>query len=225
MEKISSYISKKVISLEGEFSGYVLDAIFDEKLDSVQGFLVVDEESEETFVLKKGDIKSASESCVMIDSILALTKAIEEDTFNPINKNVYDTNGVYLGKVIDVLVHGQAVKRIITDKCEFFKRFLRKIGKKNIIFGKRITSKVKVKELFIAQDTQQTVTIQNLPNSQAKPYRIFANQNSIMGRTMQSDLYGYNNEIIAKKFDIINQNIINRAKLHNKLNFLVYYSK
>ncbi len=225
MEKISSYISKKVISLEGEFSGYVLDAIFDEKLDSVQGFLVVDEESEETFVLKKGDIKSASESCVMIDSILALTKAIEEDTFNPINKNVYDTNGVYLGKVIDVLVHGQAVKRIITDKCEFFKRFLRKIGKKNIIFGKRITSKVKVKELFIAQDTQQTVTIQNLTNNQSKPYRIFANQNSIMGRTMQSDLYGYNNEIIAKKFDIINQNIINRAKLHNKLNFLVYYSK
>lgn len=225
MEKISSYISKKVISLEGEFSGYVHDAIFDEKLDSVQGFLVVDEESEETFVLKKGDIKSASESCVMIDSILALTKAIEEDTFNPINKNVYDTNGVYLGKVIDVLVHGQAVKRIITDKCEFFKRFLRKIGKKNIIFGKRITSKVKVKELFIAQDTQQTVTIQNLTNNQSKPYRIFANQNSIMGRTMQSDLYGYNNEIIAKKFDIINQNIINRAKLHNKLNFLVYYSK
>ena len=225
MEKISSYISKKVISLEGEFSGYVLDAIFDEELDSVQGFLVVDEESEETFVLKKGDIKSASESCVMIDSILALTKAIEEDTFNPINKNVYDTNGVYLGKVIDVLVHGQAVKRIITDKCEFFKRFLRKIGKKNIIFGKRITSKVKVKELFIAQDTQQTVTIQNLTNNQSKPYRIFANQNSIMGRTMQSDLYGYNNEIIAKKFDIINQNIINRAKLHNKLNFLVYYSK
>lgn len=225
MEKISSYISKKVISLEGEFSGYVLDAIFDEKLDSVQGFLVVDEESEETFVLKKGDIKSASESCVMIDSILALTKAIEEDTFNPINKNVYDTNGVYLGKVIDVLVHGQAVKRIITDKCEFFKRFLRKIGKKNIIFGKKIASKVKVKELFIAQDTQQTVTIQNLTNNQSKPYRIFANQNSIMGRTMQSDLYGYNNEIIAKKFDIINQNIINRAKLHNKLNFLVYYSK
>lgn len=225
MEKISSYISKKVISLEGEFSGYVLDAIFDEELDSVQGFLIVDEESEETFVLKKGDIESASESCVMIDSILALTKAIEEDTFNPINKNVYDTNGVYLGKVIDVLVHGQAVKRIITDKCEFFKRFLRKIGKKNIIFGKRITSKVKVKELFIAQDTQQTVTIQNLTNNQSKPYRIFANQNSIMGRTMQSDLYGYNNEIIAKKFDIINQNIINRAKLHNKLNFLVYYSK
>ncbi len=225
MEKISSYISKKVISLEGEFSGYVLDVIFDEKLDSVQGFLVVDEESEETFVLKKGDIKSASESCVMIDSILALTKAIEEDTFNPINKNVYDTNGVYLGKVIDVLVHGQAVKRIITDNCEFFKRFLRKIGKKNIIFGKRITSKVKVKELFIAQDTQQTVAIQNVTNNQSKPYRIFANQNSIMGRTMQSDLYGYNNEIIAKKFDIINQNIINRAKLHNKLNFLVYYSK
>ena len=36
---------------------------------------------------------------------------------------------------------------------------------------------------------------------------------------------GYNNEIIAKKYDIINQNIINRAKKHNKLNFLFYYSK
>lgn len=227
MEKISNNISKKVISLnEGEFIGYILDAVFDEDLDSLQGFLVVDDESEETFILKKENIKSVGDDCIMMDSAGNLKRSFDEDTFNPIGKNVYDVNGVYLGTVIDVVVQGRAVRRIITDKCEFFKRNIRKIGKNNIIFGKRSLKNTKRQALFVVDESlNQKVTTLSVKEKQSKPYRIFANQSSIIGRTMTSDLYGYNNEIIAKKFDIINQNIINRAKLHNKLNFLLYYSK
>lgn len=227
MEKISNNISKKVISLnEGEFIGYILDAVFDEDLDSLQGFLVVDDESEETFILNKENIKSVSNDCIMMDSTHNLKRSFDEDTFNPIGKNVYDANGVYLGTVIDVVVQGRAVRRIITDKCEFFKRNIRKIGKNNIIFGKKSLKNTKRQALFVIDESlNQKVTTLSVKEKQSKPYRIFANQSSIIGRTMTSDLYGYNNEIIAKKFDIINQNIINRAKLHNKLNFLLYYSK
>ena len=227
MEKISNNISKKVISLnEGEFIGYILDAVFDEDLDSLQGFLVVDDESEETFILNKENIKSVGDDCIMMDSTHNLKRSFDEYTFNPIGKNVYDVNGVYLGTVIDVVVQGRAVRRIITDKCEFFKRNIRKIGKNNIIFGKKPLKNTKKQALFvIGESLNQKVTTLSVKEKQSKPYRIFANQSSIIGRTMTSDLYGYNNEIIAKKFDIINQNIINRAKLHNKLNFLLYYSK
>lgn len=227
MEKISNNISKKVISLnEGEFIGYILDAVFDEDLDSLQGFLVVDDESEETFILNKENIKSVGDDCIMMDSTHNLKRSFDEDTFNPIGKNVYDANGVYLGTVIDVVVQGRAVRRIITDKCEFFKRNIRKIGKNNIIFGKKSLKNTKRQALFVIDESlNQKVTTLSVKEKQSKPYRIFANQSSIIGRTMTSDLYGYNNEIIAKKFDIINQNIINRAKLHNKLNFLLYYSK
>lgn len=227
MEKISNNISKKVISLnEGEFIGYILDAVFDEDLDSLQGFLVVDDESEETFILNKENIKSVGDDCIMMDSAGNLKRSFDEDTFNPIGKNVYDANGVYLGTVIDVVVQGRAVRRIITDKCEFFKRNIRKIGKNNIIFGKKSLKNTKRQTLFVIDESlNQKVTTLSVKEKQTKPYRIFANQSSIIGRTMTSDLYGYNNEIIAKKFDIINQNIINRAKLHNKLNFLLYYSK
>ena len=227
MEKISNNISKKVISLnEGEFIGYILDAVFDENLDSLQGFLVVDDESEETFILNKENIKSVGDDCIMMDSTHNLKRSFDEYTFNPIGKNVYDVNGVYLGTVIDVVVQGRAVRRIITDKCEFFKRNIRKIGKNNIIFGKKSLKNTKRQALFVIDESlNQKVTTLSVKEKQSKPYRIFANQSSIIGRTMTSDLYGYNNEIIAKKFDIINQNIINRAKLHNKLNFLLYYSK
>ena len=227
MEKISNNISKKVISLnEGEFIGYILDAVFDEDLDSLQGFLVVDDESEETFILNKENIKSVGDDCIMMDSTHNLKRFFDEDTFNPIGKNVYDANGVYLGTVIDVVVQGRAVRRIITDKCEFFKRNIRKIGKNNIIFGKKSLKNTKRQALFVIDESlNQKVTTLSVKEKQSKPYRIFANQSSIIGRTMTSDLYGYNNEIIAKKFDIINQNIINRAKLHNKLNFVLYYSK
>lgn len=227
MEKISNNISKKVISLnEGEFIGYILDAVFDEDLDSLQGFLVVDDESEETFILNKENIKSVGDDCIMMDSTHNLKRSFDEYTFNPIGKNVYDVSGVYLGTVIDVVVQGRAVRRIITDKCEFFKRNIRKIGKNNIIFGKKPLKNTKRQALFVVDESlNQKVTTLSVKEKQSKPYRIFANQSSIIGRTMTSDLYGYNNEIIAKKFDIINQNIINRAKLHNKLNFLLYYSK
>jgi len=42
----------------------------------------------------------------------------------------------------------------------------------------------------------------------------------LIGRVMTNDIFGYNNEIIVQKNEIISQKIINKAKKHNKLNFL-----
>lgn len=240
MEKISNIISKKVISLEeGQRLGYIINAIFDEDLKRFLGLVVVDDESEQAFVVEYQKIKSFSEDCVVVPSLLDLKLYIEEETNSPICKLVYDSAGLQLGRVCDVYLQGSVVRKIVTDKCEFLPRYIRKSGKNYIIFGtKSRKAKSPAKEIFENADKNlPNVFIQNVsqkvsPNlentnnfSQTKPYRIFANQSSILGRTMQSDLYGFNNEIIAKKYDIINQNIVNRAKRHNKLNLLLYYSK
>lgn len=235
MEKISNYISKKVITLgEGENAGYILNVVFDSDLNKLIGLVIVDDESDKVFLLKKENIKAAGEDCIIITSTDNLDFYLEDECYNPIGKQVYDINGLSLGMVIDVLLQGNVVKRIVTTKCEFFKRNIRKLGKKYIIFGSKEKKRTKKSTNIFKIENKKlpNVYIQNQSqgiiennSTKIKPYRIFANQNSIMGRTMVSDLYGYNNEIIAKKYDIINQNIINRAKLHNKLNFLLYYSK
>ena len=241
MEKLSDFISKKVISLQsGELVGYVLNAIFDENVKTLISFVVSDDENEKLFVLDYDAIKSFGEDCIMIENDF-LSLYLEEETFNPVGKIVYDINGLNLGRVVDVLLQGRQVKRLATEKCEFFQRFVRKSSKYFIIYGQKPKNKQKniKKSIFEHKDKNlPNVYIQDIkaaPKQAAerfsnnifstKPYRIVANQNSIIGRVMQADLYGYNNEIIAKKYDTINQNIINRAKKHNKLNFLLYYSK
>ena len=241
MEKLSDYISKKVISLQsGELVGYVLNAMFDSNVKNILSFVIADDESEKLFTLDYENIKSHSGECIMIEGDF-LSLYLDEETFNPIGKIVYDAGGLNLGRVIDVILQGRQVKRIVTDKCEFFQRFVRKSSKYFIIYGQKPKNKQKniKKSIFEHKDKNlPNVYIQDIkaaPKQAAerfsnnifstKPYRIVANQNSIIGRVMQADLYGYNNEIIAKKYDTINQNIINRAKKHNKLNFLLYYSK
>ncbi len=230
MEKISNYISKKVITLdEGEYAGFVLNVIFDEDLNKLIGFIVVDEESDNVFTFKKEEVRAVGEDCIIISSAKKLQIFLEEDGNSPVGKQVYDTSGFLLGRVVDVVIDGLQVRRIITTKCEFFRRNIRKLGKNYIIFGnkERKKNKKETKLFKIEDENMPKVYIQKVGTmpSQSQPYRLLANQNSILGRTMINDLYGYNNEIIAKKYDIINQNIINRAKMHNKLNFLIYYSK
>ena len=233
MEKISSYISKKVISLqEGELVGYVLNVVFDEDVKKLQALLVVDDESENISILDLKNIKGNSADCITIDSASSLQIYLEEQTNNPVGKVVYDANGLNLGQVKDVFLQGSLVRVLQTDKCEFFQRNIAKSGRNFIIYGKKSKKQKSVKLAFqIDSSRLQEVSIQSAVSNKidsrysSKPYRILANQNTILGRTMQADLFGFNNEIIARKFDTINQNIINKAKRHNKLNYLIYYSK
>lgn len=233
MEKISNFISKKVISLDdGNLVGYVLNVIFDENLKYFDGLIVVDEESENSFVLKREDIVSTGEDCVMIDNSLKLQFYISSSN-NPIGKLVYDCHGNMLGRVIDVEILGKSVKKIITDKCEFPQRLIRKAGDNFIIFG--APKKGKKDKSFAQQvgENQSTelplsyVTIQSsqVPTNSEPPTRLFANSASLVGKMVTNELLGLNNELIAKKFDIIDKKIINKARQHNKLNLLAYYSK
>ena len=241
MEKLSSLISKKVISLqEGKLCGYVLDIVLDEKLKTFEGCIVADDENESTFFLSRKGIFSQGEECIMIEGDEKLEFEISSLSNNPIGKIVYDTNGINLGRVTDVQVAGKNVKKIITNKCEFPQKLILKSGDNFIIFGLSKNSK-KIKnnkpifknkeKINNFQEKMPKVVVANqinVSNSQIigeKQMRIFANPNSLLGRTITNDLFGMNNEIIARKNEKINKNIIKNAKNHNKLNILSYFSK
>lgn len=237
MEKTSSYISKKVISLaDAKQIGYVLNLIFDEKIRIFEGLIVIDEESENSFILNKGDICAVGEDCVMIKDANCLEFHISSLNNNPISKSVYDCHGNMLGRVIDVEVSGKNVKKIITDKCEFPQRFIRKSGDNFIIFGSPLKNvkKKQFRENFneknianipvVEINKEINNSIQPIINAEF-PIRLYAGTKKLKGKTVVQDVVGYNNEIIAHKNEKINQKIINKAISHNKLNLLNFYSE
>ena len=133
MEKVSNFISKKLITLDkGENAGYILNVVFDGDLNRIQGFVVANDDTDRLYLLQKEDVKAIGADYIMTSSLDKLTLFLEEEENNPIGKCVVDTAGFSLGRVIDVLVQGNIVRRIITNKCEFFKKNIRKL--KEVIF-------------------------------------------------------------------------------------------
>ncbi len=233
MEKVSSLVSKKVISLDDASQvGYVLNVIFDDRVKFFTGLIIVDDESENSFVLDREDIYSIGDETIMIKSARALQFNISSITNNPVGKVVYDSHGNNLGRVIDVDIKGKTVKKIITNMCEFPQRFIRKSGENFIIFGaykseKNRSFKEEVGSFKGLEKTEVRITnfVVVQPQTPESPAKIFANPKLLIGRIVTNDILGYNNELIAEKNDVINQKILNKAKLHNKMNLLNYYSK
>ncbi len=247
MEKISDFISKKVISLrEGERIGYILDIVYNENFTMCEGFIVVDEESENTFMLFKNDIKATGEDCIVIESVNVLDINVINTSLNPIGKPVYDKNGLMLGVVKDVIMSSFHIKKIITNKCEIPLRYICKVGRDCIVYGKKTNLKVKpnfhtngkklptvyIEDQIDKIDSDNVIKINNGNKNfnydainPTKPIRLFANTSSLIGKEIKTDIFGYNHEVIIRKYEKITQNVINKAKLHNKLNFLIFYSE
>ncbi len=230
MEKITNYISKKVISLDdGDMVGYVLNVFFDENIKTFNGLIVIDEESENEFALPRADIVSVGEDCVMIENSLKLKYNISSSN-NPIGKLVYDAHGNMLGRVTDIEVAGRWVRKIITDKCEFPQRYIRTAGEKYIIYGNpkkkdRVDNFPTLKEISLSNGLiNENVHIQEGQKIK-NPTILLANPNILIGKMVTNDILGLNNEVVARKFDIIDKNMINKAKLHNKINLLSFYSR
>ena len=242
MEKVSSYISKKVISIEeGNIIGYILDIVFDESFTKCQAFIVVDDESENTFSLNRNDIMAVGEDCVLIKNAEVLEINIINQSLNPIGKPVYDKNGLLLGYVTDIILSSFNIKKIITTKCEIPLKFISKIGRDCVLYGTKTRKRLKtnftiktnkIPMVYIQSENDNVIKFNSENKAQKfdavvpiKPIRLFANTNSLIGKEIKTDIYGYNHEIIIRKYDKITQANINKAKLHNKLNLLFIYSE
>lgn len=224
MENVKNFISKKIITLQGEKIGYILNILFDKEFKNFKGFIVVDEESQEEFLLKDDDIFSRGEDCLIIENSLLLQPLILLDNFVFLGKETYTCDGVNLGRVEDVVISKCEVKKIICQRAEVLPKQILASGECVIVGRKKPIKKggfPKVK----GDGVVRVVGLQRGNEEMKEPIRVMGNINKIIGKSMRDDLLGLNNEMIAKKGERITKNIIDRALLHGKGNLLLFLSE
>ncbi len=238
MEKLSQIISKKVVSLkEACMVGYILNAVFDENYHFIIGYIISDEESEIEKFLSIEDIEIVSEEGVFVSSVFVMQNLIIENDNNPIGKIVYDKKGFCLGRVEECFLENNKLIKLQTNLCEILQKNIFSIGKDFVIFNKNNKNSKKTikkyKNKLNYKNIEQKAEILNkinLSKNQSEidnvlPVKMIANKSLLIGKTLQNDVFGFNNEIIAKKDEKITEKIIKKAINHNKLNFLFFSSK
>lgn len=237
-ENASQFIAKNIVALQnGQEIGYILNLCFDESLTKLNGFIVVDDEEEKENFLSIRDVRVFGEDCIFIDSALSINLSMEEKQNNPIGKKVYDSKGAYLGRIQDVLLQGRRVKSFVLKNCEIPARSIFSCGVDCFIFGIKKRKKQQKDAIFSKKinflpkiEAQSTLTnsakigganMQKIQN----PKRIILTPSDLLNKTATKDIFGLNNELIIKKGQTINQNKIEKAKIHGKLNLLIINSK
>ncbi len=234
MENLNGIFGKKVISLsEGKKVGYILDVSIDSKLKYLLGFIVADEESEHELFLPLANIVSQNEECVFIESSSDTQLMFDEFTNNPLGKMVYDRRGITLGKVVDLVILGSKIDKIITDKGEIKQKYIYSVGEDCLIFSttkKKVDGDVSIfKDKSTAKRLPKIETMASFKSINSpiitSPIKLFGNSEMLLNKTATCDIFGFNNEILIKKGEIITKNKIEKLKKHGKLNYLIFNSK
>lgn len=222
MENIKTFISKKIITMQGEKIGYVLNVTFDKELKFLHGFIVVDEESEEEFLLKKDDIFSIGQDCIVVENAQVIKPLILLTCNSYLGKEVYSSSGVFLGNIKDIVVENSQVKKVICDKCEILSKNIIGAGEGCVIVGNK--RKGKKRQGFPKVSDRRIVSVSGLATEAVQtPSKLIGNVNIVLNKIMKEDLFGMNNEVIARKGEKIDRKILDRAISHGKANLLLFY--
>ena len=224
--KLSQVISKEVLSLyEAKKVATVLKPEFSDDYLKIKSFVVFDIDENE-FELSVQDIYSIGDY-VSIKNMTKLKPSVIQIN-DIVNKEVIDSDGKSYGKIIDVEIDEfYNVLEIITDKTSVKNYSVLYAGEEFVINGKERLNSSKLKprtSVFRTFENKNiSVKIQSV-KTEKQPIKINWNTDVLLGRKLTVDIFGKNNEIIAKKNQIINEKVINNAKLHNKVNYLMYNS-
>lgn len=223
MEKLSNLISKKVFSFsEGCFVGTILNVAFDERFNAAS-LIVVDDENDREHSVSYDKIV-VSDKNVFITSTSDLSP-VDKQYERIIGKSVFTNKGVFCGQVKDVYLSRKSAIGMVTDRMSFSPSHIGVCGDV-IIIGKVSTRPAEV--LFVPQKQQQQVFVMSenvIKEDAAVPYRVSTDSRSLIGKMATKDIFGLNNEILLKKYEIITQKKLLEIKKHNKLNILFYNCK
>lgn len=232
MQKLSEIFSKQIISLSsGKIIGYLLNVQLNEHFNGIKSLIIVENESEQEALIDVKSIKAIGDG-IFIGDESQIEYNQEFSTERVIGKEVYLANGTCLGRVTDLILNNFKIESFVMGRGEFSAKNISLFGENIIILGEKKqkkSKKIEKNDIFSPKSFENQVLISalNQPNEnvQPSPYRISTEPRNLIGKMLTRDIYGLNNEIIAKKFQIINQKIINDAKKHQKLNLLFYYCK
>lgn len=223
MEKLSNLISKKIYSFsEGLFVGTILNVSFDEKLNLLSVIAADDENDRELSVPFNSVI--INDASVFVRSINELSRVVELPD-RVIGKSVFSNKGQFFGIVKDVYLSKKSAVCFVTDKISFSPSQIGVCGDV-IILGK--VTKAEADNVFSErQDEQKVVAMADgfVKEEPSVPYRVSTDPKSLIGKIATKDIFGLNNEILLKKYEIITQKKLLEVKKHNKLNILFYNCK
>lgn len=208
-------ISKQVLLSNGKIFGYILDVAL-ENFNKI-GYYVADRDFESEFLIKNEDILKISEKFVLVQE--DKFEFIAEKPSSLIGKEVLDENCESLGFIKNLEFKNNKCLKIITDCCEILPRQVKSF-KEDVVFIslKRKISK-KTAPSFPKIEVDVPVKIQ------AQPEKIVLSPKFYLGKISTENIFGYNNEKIVLKNEVITKSVIEKAKLHNKLNQLFFAIK
>lgn len=213
-------ISKKVVDFQsGKIVGYVLDYALDFQNFLQVGFFVVDEETEGEFLLRFENIKSVGD-VIFVDGVSSL-EFVSQRQKSLIGFEIFDENATSFGVVEKVEVERRKVLKVITDKCEILPRMIKFVGD-DCVFLKGKQNRKKRKSVFDLSSDEIRVSIQSEKLEDFAPEKLNLSFRFFAGKMSTVDVFGYNNERIIAKNEIISKNIFEKAKKHNKLNELFF---
>lgn len=233
-EMITDFIAKDVFSLEdGQYIGYVLRGEFNSNLSALEGFIVIDEESEQEKFLNVKNIKIIGKNAIFIDNLSKIEINFANYCNYPIGKMLFDKKGQSFGQVKNIELRNLKPFKLITEFCEISTGAICASGRNCVFVGKKSRES---KSVFNQQTNLPKVEIQSgtdwsdvslVPPKKefTLPIKVTLAPSSLLNKRATADIFGFNNELIIKEGQVITQNKIDKAKKHNKINLLMINSK
>ena len=234
MNKLSELISKEVISIyECERIGTVCAVCFNKNFTKIDGYIFFNDETDNENYISANKIYSLSEEGIFIRNISKIESVIKQSN-SPINKKAFSITGKSYGKIIDAVIDEKSnlLYLLTNTNEELFIKNIVNIGEDLILLKeedeKISLSNFKPKETFEIFSTENDVKVKivpiNISDTQQKtfPTKLVANTDKLIGKRAKQTLLGFNNEIIIKQNQVINDTNIKMAKRHNKISQLIY---
>lgn len=213
-------ISKVVVTKnDGAMIGYVLNIVLEDFVKI--GYVVVDEETENEYLLKRENVLAVSQDFVLIDDASVL-EFLPQGQPSILGLEVLDDYGFSFGKVCTLKFEKNKCQKIITEKCEILTKYIKKIGKNFIFINfKKKRNKI-LKNNFPKENNFETkVEIQSVQPLE----KISLSSQAYIGKVCLRDVFGYNNERIALKGSVVTKAVVEKAKQHDRLNQLFFALK
>lgn len=252
---IKDILNKPVLSLyEGELIGSIDTIWFDKKLKNLIAVELVSED-ELRFVVHTKNIYHVGKNAVTIKNTdhADLKENLEPFDYvkNPIGNKVYTINGELKGVIHNIELNDKfVITKINLDKeTEIDLTKIANCSKNTILIYDESTkvnvnrfkflskpkkfktkSEISVTTLPIisepesANDEESKPIIMPKPTLENKP-KIVNNTSFILGRKVNKDIFGLNNDIIVKKNTKITQQVIKTASRFGKLKELMIFSE
>ena len=207
-------ISKQVISVEDKkVVGYILRPWIDFSILKKTGYIIVDEETEHEYFLRKENILEDGE-VIVISSTNILEVVNFQDEFR---KKVFSYTGDYYGIVEKYIFERNLLKKIITDRAEIYAKNIVNFGMDTLF----LSFKRKGKKIFPRFQNEE-IKVEVMEKKLDLPPIVNLSMSYYLGKVATKTLLGFNNELIVKEGVTITKQIFERAKKHNKINELYF---